>query len=364
MSNYVPTYTFSPNTLIQSGQVNTNFQGAATIINGQLDTSNLKAAANILGTQLSASASILGSQLSPTAGITAGQLAFSTSPVVNTGRLYGVSGNPYTDTSSSGTATVYYGPTYQGNYIALQSAGALVVQTFSEASISVAALGTGAYDVYASSASSTTVTLSTTAWTNATTPPTRGTDVAGRQTANGNAGALLVGAIYVLSNVAYNYTGRRLISNVYNRIALQGFAQDLTSSWSPSASGGFSSSNGNTTDGTGRINTFSVAALEPIKVYCQALFELGDGSADSNALGIGVNSTSTAIASVMTRTGGTTTSNIYQSIFTTYTASAIIGLTYFQRLDGYAGSNGVEFGVSPIYGSTTNITFMDCIIYG
>lgn len=67
---------------------NANFAAVAAVLNGGVDTTNLKASAGILGTQLSsaadilgsqldANANILGSQLSPTAGIATGQIADS-----------------------------------------------------------------------------------------------------------------------------------------------------------------------------------------------------------------------------------------------------------------------------------------------
>lgn len=82
MSIYTPPYTFTPGERAQSGQVDANFTAAATVINGQLDTNNLSASANIVGSQLSASANILGSQLSASAGITQGQLDSSVGVVL------------------------------------------------------------------------------------------------------------------------------------------------------------------------------------------------------------------------------------------------------------------------------------------
>jgi hypothetical protein len=210
MTNFVPPFVFSPGTVIQSAQVNSDFTAAATVINGNLDHTNLSSSAGITGTQLSA-----------TAGIVQGQLAPILGPVMG-GRLTGVTGAPFGDTSTT-TATIFYTPAYS-SYIAIQNTGnnLIVVQTFTQASLAVGALTTSSmYDVYVTSTSSTTVALNAVIWTNATTPPTRGVDVANRLTQNGNAGALLVGSIYIgdiTANTTSDNGGSRCINNVYNKV--------------------------------------------------------------------------------------------------------------------------------------------------
>ena len=94
-------------------------------------------------------------------------------------------GAPFTDGTLSGT--MYYGPA-TSNIINLGG----TIQTFAQVSLSTGSLS-GMYDVYATSASATTITLSTAAWGGANTPPTRGSDQYGRPTKNGATGSSISG---------------------------------------------------------------------------------------------------------------------------------------------------------------------------
>lgn len=266
--------------------MNQNFSAVSSVVNGQLDHNNLSAGAGILISQLSLTSSALdivgagnlawgagqsgdsvarvglfsdssiqfgpGSATATDVGInrsgantlTLYDPASASTPCyltgvnlntipVNGGRIYGTTGQPFADADDS--LTLYFGPAYS-NTITLENATSLqlVTQTFSQASASVTGLTSATmYDVYVNSASSTTVAISFVAWSGVNTPPTRGTDILGRATANGAVNKLLVGSIYAVSDgvnvacwdrvlkatvIGTVGSGARLIHNVYNRI--------------------------------------------------------------------------------------------------------------------------------------------------
>jgi len=133
------------------------------------------------------------------------------------GRIYGITESPNTDTTSSGSTTLYFGPSYSGNIITLYNTtiSQWVTQTFSEVSITMTQTA-GNYDVYITSSSSTEVTISLRPWTNNTTPPTRGTQN-GRLVKNGASESLLVGVIRTNGTNTFSWLGSRWIINVYNQ---------------------------------------------------------------------------------------------------------------------------------------------------
>ncbi len=253
-------YTFSPGTTISSSQVNADYTALLTALNGatldfvninMTDTraattqswaarvsgdSNARIAMNTsLGLQGGPGNAAMDVQFSRSAADTwllakvggaaaildmAGSRIIHTSSIVsNGGRAYGITGAPFQDTTSGGVGTFFYGPDGRNNTITLQDTGTnqLTTQIFAQISQSVT-LADGMYDFYVKTASSTTISGSTTVWGGINTPPARGTDILGRLTKSGDAGALLVAVFRVVSNLTYDYQGFRRICNLYNPV--------------------------------------------------------------------------------------------------------------------------------------------------
>lgn len=382
-------YTFVPNTTILSAQVNANFSVIASVVNGNLDNSNLSAGANISLSKLNLTQSLLdlqstGTTLAVGAGETGdtverigmlgnGQLVFgpgsssavdvgltrtgagtlqinnasssaatnldlNSTPIINFsgiwggntvpaicgGRAYMTSGAPFTDGSAGGT--VYYGPA-TSNLINLGG----TIQTFSEVSISTGSLS-GMYDVYATSASATTISLSTAAWGGINTPPTRSVDQYNRPTKHSATGSLLVAVIWVTSgNQCNDSTSERFISNVYNPISKMMFAQDTTATWNYN-SATVRAADGNSTDGTGRVSFCSW--LPSVPLYAECFCTLNPTATSFAGIGIGLDSTTTLTVAAATDIGNTQT-----GVMCSYAASTTNGFHYLQRLEyGNAGN--------------------------
>jgi hypothetical protein len=252
-----------------------------------------------------------------------GSISGTSFPMVNNGRLYLTSGNPYADTGAS--TTLFFGPT-QGNQITLYNGTAEVTQTFMEASIGIGGLSSNTvYDVYVKSASSTSVILSTVAWSGINTPPTRGVQD-GRLTKNGDATSLLVGAISMTgSSTCVDNTSTRGVSNLYNAVSRALFAQDSSTA---AATATIAPVNANTTDGTGRVSFVCVLANQAIEVnYSQSIQLIG---AYTGSFGLGFNSTTAYNTNAIFSGSGFSTAGSVS-----YATSAPAGYSYIQKLCQY-----------------------------
>jgi hypothetical protein len=261
-----------------------------------------------------------------TFNLNGGSISGTTFPVVNNGRLYLTSGSPYADTTATGT--LYFGP-INGNQITLYNGSAEVTQTFSQVSLSVGGLSASTvYDIYVKSASSTTVVLSSVAWSGLNTPPTRGTQD-GRFTKNGDATSLLVGAIYLnAGSQVTDDTATRGVNNLYNQIPRALFANDSTTSWT--YSGAIRAANSNTTDGTGRfsfVQTLTNAALD-VTCFCAV-----NSGGNAGSIGIGLDSTSAYSSAGLFEISG-----IISAACTYAPSSLSAGYHYLQRLEFASGS--------------------------
>lgn len=382
-------YTFSPNTVIVSAQVNANFSTIAGVVNGNIDNSNLSAGANISLSKLNLTQSLLnlqatGTSLAVGAGETGdtvervgmlgnGQLVFgpgtatavdvgltrtatgtlqvnnastgagtnwdwnstpminfsgiwggNTVPAICGGRAYLGTGAPFTDGNATGT--LYYGPA-TSNIINLAG----TIQTFAQVTLSTGSLS-GMYDLYATTASSTTITLSSAAWGGINTPPTRSADQYGRPTKNSATGSLLVAVFYVTgANQTVDNTSERFISNVYNPIPKAMFAQDTTASWTYGTAT-FRAANANTTDGQGRVSFVSWLPSVPFEATCFCTINNAGGV--NGAIGLGLNSTSAqSVVSLFTATASDDT-----GLSCSYAGTATTGFNYLQRMEYTSGA--------------------------
>lgn len=395
MATLVLPYTFIPNTTILAPQVNADFQAILAVVNGQLNYQNIVMIDYRGANTISWGAGVTGDtqpriamntslgleggpggatvpdvQFSRSAATTwqiaavgggAATLDMNQGAVINTnlgmpmhGRLYGATGDPYGVTDIASTSNIYYGPTSLGNFITLENVttGTLVTQTFAQATLALSGLtaNTG-YDVYATSASSTTITLSTSAWTG-NTPPARGADIAGRLTKTGAVNSLLVGAFYAVSaTTTKDNVGGRWISNVFNPIQRALVAQDNTASWTLTSNVA-QSMNGNTTDGVGRFSIFSVSANYGLARMNN--FVIGQSNTLGSIVnaGIGVNST-TVYFSVGSYQAYAI--NSQGTISSSAVSQGNIGFNYFQRLQSTSGGTALLYGT--VNGYMEGVTF-------
>ncbi|MBS1983220.1 MAG: hypothetical protein JST16_03530 [Bdellovibrionales bacterium] len=196
-------------------------------------------------------------------------------------RLYAVSGAPYDGADHTALTTLYVGP-YNGNVITLGTSGP---QTFSEVSFSVPSTSSTMYDVYATSSGLTGITVSTLAWSNTSTPPTRNL-VNGYLVKSDDSTKLLVGVFMTSSTTGQTTDSApsRLVQSYFNRLPVN-----------LSASG----TSANTTPGQGR--TEFVVAVQDQQVRASYAGVITSGTNGSSSVGIDIDSTSTSFT-----TSGTT----------------------------------------------------------
>lgn len=167
----------------------------------------------------------------------AGTLSFAsvTSPLnVCEGRLTATTATPVTTADVSAAATIYYTP-YKGNRVALYSGSAWNVRTFTEISISLAALtASKPYDVFIVDAGAgIQPTIETLVWTNTTTRATALTKQDGVYVKTGATTRRYLGTVFI------NATGgqtddsfaKRYIWNYYHRLPRLMRVTESTASW-------------------------------------------------------------------------------------------------------------------------------------
>jgi hypothetical protein len=153
------------------------------------------------------------------------------------GRLTLTSGIPVTTADVSGATTIYYTP-YLCDSLALWNGTYWATASFTEPTLNIAGQPAGKpYDVFAFLNGSV-VTLELLAWTNDVTRATNVGLTDGRWTKNGDKTRLLLGTFYTSglgttedSGGGLGVTAKRLLSNVYNRVARSMFVGETTASW-------------------------------------------------------------------------------------------------------------------------------------
>lgn len=147
------------------------------------------------------------------------------------GRLTLETGVAISTADQSAKATLYFTP-YKGNRISLYNGSAWVENTFTELSLSLAALSDATnYDVFIYNNNGT-LTLSATAWTNAT---TRATALVSQDGILVKSGATTYRYLGTIRTSAAGQTSdtllKRFVWNYYNRVERLLFIHDTTSSW-------------------------------------------------------------------------------------------------------------------------------------
>jgi hypothetical protein len=254
----------------------------------------------------------------------------------------------------TGATSVYFGPVRElGDYIVFDNGTELVGQTFSEVSLSLSSgfVAGACYDLYASSVSSTSVSLNAVAWTNTATPPTRGYDRSGRLCQSGAVGNLLLGAIYMDSATGLNNNpASQHISNVYNAVAIPLYALASVNSFTCYTDTAWTTENGSTADGVGRVTYLQCVANSPVSVSYQSV------CSGLQYIGIGFNSVTAADASIFCDLE-------YGALTCTAVIPATVGYVYVQKLLAAYGTvyvNSAGFGSGP---SGANFTYLTGIVW-
>lgn len=256
---------------------------------------------------------------------------------------YTVSGSPRA-LSSGTTASLFIGGLDGGNQCTfLQPNGNYLTYSVPETAVPMS--GNTANipeDVYVKDIAGT-ITISQTAWTNSTTPPTRAKDSLNRWVKNGDATSLLVCAYNPHSaTTTEDDTSASDVSNVLTPLSKSLVATDTvqylnTTSWAPV--------NGTTLG----VHCFqylqAVTNNQAIAINSFAIAQ-NTGSAGSALLGIGINSTTTTTIYTVTTCA---TSGYFYPLTTTGGTLGTVGITSVQRLGKGTNTNTVFSATANAY---------------
>lgn len=259
------------------------------------------------------------------------------------GRLTLESGVPVSSTDQTAKTTFYFTPAGpDGNVISIYDGTRFIPCTFTEISTSVPASTSTMYSVWATQSGGT-VSITTNAWTNDTTPGTNG------------ATTLLKGVLVSSSDNTKRYLGvirtttssgqcedskkRRFVGNCNNRVLRELEAHDTTDTWTY-ATGTWRSANSSTTVGTARTEVAIPVADSLVTATYEVPLTTGLGY-----IGIAMNSTSTPAAA----TYANVNTGVANPISITGRFMPAPGYSYFQNLEKghastpiFSGDEGVE----------------------
>lgn len=168
-------------------------------------------------------------------------------------RLYCIAGAPTDAADHLAVTTLEVGPSgLGGNLITLKNTTQSVwqTQTFSEISFSVPATTAQMYDVFAQSATNTTISVSTLAWTNDTTRATALALDNGSWVLSSDHSKLYIGSFRTgsVSGQTIDSAATRYVVSFYNRLPVSLYATDSTASWS------YGTATWRTADNKGRLD--------------------------------------------------------------------------------------------------------------
>lgn len=278
------------------------------------------------------------------------------SPMYNQCRLYGASGLPYGDTTSTGTSTLYFGPTEVGNLLSVSnSSSALSLVNVPVAQQSQAISGLTAGTLYYVTAylnlNIGAVQLDTAsnwlAWTG-NTPPATVTGGDNRKYKSGDYTRLIVGIAYALTatTVAF-YPGLRGLWNMYNRKQFALSCADATASWTYALTT-IRVADGLTSTSYGSAIIGAVQGIQGEAINLQTS-NVVSGTVVQN---IGIGNGSTTVFAVQGQSVGG--SSLEQTIALSYSLSQPVGFNYYSRLESLATATSSTFygaGKSGMYGT-------------
>lgn len=213
------------------------------------------------------------------------------------GRLTTESGVPVGTSDRTAQSTLHYTP-FVHDGITLWDGSDWRPITFTERSIALSGLVSGRpYDVFGF-LSAGSLSLELLAWTNGTTRATAVTLQDGRYCLSGDKTRLLLGTIYTTGTnttadsaggTTTQVGGQRFVSNVYNKVTRDLLVIDTANSWSYTSA---TIRKANNASGAGNSVEFVSALAEGVDAVAHGCVYLGNNSALSAKMGVGVDSTS------------------------------------------------------------------------
>ncbi len=270
-------------------------------------------------------------------------------PLPCTGRLTLASGTPVT-TSDVTAATTLYFALYMGNKIGLYNGNTWDIYTFTERSLSLAALAANTnYDIFIYDNAGT-LTLEAVAWSNDSTRATALTTQDGIYVKSGAPGHRYLGTIRTTNTAGQcqDSTARRFVWNCYNRAPRHMVAIDTTNSWTYTTMA-WRPSHNDTTDGVGRVSF--VVGLAEVMVRAQSAILAGHDSGSLYAVdGIALDATNTNHAQVHLGRSPNAISGLHMAYYHGWLAA---GYHFLQHLE-YSSQN---VGTTTFYGDygATNV---------
>lgn len=266
-------------------------------------------------------------------------------------RLTLTSGTPVTTSDVTAAGTIYLTP-YGGNVVVLYDGSSWVASNFTELSLSLAGHAADTnFDVFVYNNSGT-LTLTTTAWTNATTRATAIVLLNGSYVKSGTSTQLYVGTIRTNSAGAQteDSAAKAFVYNMFNRVVRPRRVLEATNTWT--YNGGWRQANGSTANQIAFVAGLSEDTLDVTAV--------GAGSNSNGAahyVGIGLDATNAKAAE--SQTGiiqGDTAATGVGSATAIYRAMPAIGYHYVawleasdnstQTWNGDNGSTIIQTGIS------------------
>lgn len=265
------------------------------------------------------------------------------------GRLTLESGVAVSTSNQTAKTTLYFTP-YNGNQIALYNGSAWIMRSFTETSLSLSGYTADTnYDIWAYDNAGT-LTLASTAWTNATTRATALALQNGVYVKSGDATRRYLGTIRTTATAGQSEdsASKRFVWNYYNRIQTQNNTHDTTTSWTYNGNGTYRICNGGTGAGAAWKHEF-VFGLSSC-VDAQAILEGVTTNSSNPGIAIGFNSvvpnsSKTSKFAVLETTGRsmivTGSSNEFGYVYiATIETSSAAGSATFYSVDGIY-TNGI-----------------------
>lgn len=282
------------------------------------------------------------------------------------GRLTLESGVAVSTTSQTAKTTLYWTP-YAGNQVALiNSASTWAVYTVTEKSISLSGLtASRPYDVFLYDNGGT-PTLELTSWTSDTARATNIVFQDGVYVRSGNFTRRYLGTIRITGTTGQceDSSARRFVWNYYNRVSRSLVATDSTDTWTYSSTT-YRPFNNSSTDGTGRVAVVVGVTEDVITLDATNLFGGSAVSTQQGFCGIGVDSTTTSSATLMSPNIISTTNGTSQTRTSSakYMAYPAIGYHFYSTLEKCENTNTLTF-CGDNGNNTTYQSGMIGVIYG
>lgn len=227
-------------------------------------------------------------------------IIYDNKPEAPTGRLTLLSLVAAPSSDQTAKTTVYYTPD-QGNTLSIYNGSVWLKQSFSEQSITVPSTTNTNYDVFATYLTTTTFTLSASAWSSDTNRATVLAKQDGLWVANGTEGkkSLYLGSFRTtsVSGQTKDSAASRYLYNAYNKRLRTLLAFDTTDSWTYSSST-LREFNNSSTEGVSRVGILMGLVEDAVNVNVIGRAQ-GSASGRTSFVSIGVDSSTAIVSGVL-----------------------------------------------------------------